>query len=1046
MAEEAARRAGLSLSDWINAIILQQAATQDIKAPPARFEVEETDDSPDLRPRVDDPARRIEQATHSGFTAYAPRRDRDEADRLAELSARLEQRFDQLADIISDSPMSPATQASGHDRTFASIAERRYWPKHGPAPQGTQDLSNLESKLRRITDQIEALRRPGVEEQIAGLRMELHEIGRTLDQAMPQRAIEAIEKQIQDLADRIVEGQDADTKGRALAGIEYGLAEMRAALSGLMSSQNHAGYAEAIDILAQKIDLIAAQRDPATTHQLENLMETLRDIAVQVASNDTINNLSAQVRALADKIEHLAVEGSAGDAFNRLELRIDALSRSVSENLPSGALPAHVEDLLESLCEKIDDLRQARVERIALDHLENLVAKLVGRLDATESRLGHLDAIERGLADLLVHIGDIRTSKQTAAVRADTDGNLSQQDIVRTQAALEALVASLDRVSDRVAIIEKDLREDPAKGAIGETGILELTQVSPIATKDGTKASPQVPPAVELPTPLASNAPDHDRGAPVSFAPTASFSKSVHPVQPQAAVRADEPLEPGLGRRRFSPHPGSRIAPSEAALGIARPVAVASGSKSSFITAARRAAQAASQDPKNRPRSEPHKVSGGEKISLREEVTRRGKGMLLAASIVAIVIGSIQLTSTIFDFRIFESQGAKLANTFQTDANSDSAVQNAENDTTASIAVDKTDTARLPEGDATANLLAAPTLPSLTSAPTTKPGPAAPLPLNMADSSSDGPPPVLNPPLLNPPALAAPPPKNEATGAIARNATETRPNRQSAPAAQPSAADALPTAIGAARLRNAASAGDPAAAYEIAMRYLEGRGVPANLEEAARWFERAASKGLVPAQFRYASMLEKGQGVKKDLPAAQKLYAAAAGRGHAKAMHNLAVIYADGIEGKPDYASAALWFRKAAEHGIADSQYNFAVLAARGLGTEKNLLEAYKWFALAAAQGDRDAGRKRDDAAAHMDAPALAAAQEAVKAFVVQTQPATATVVPEPPGGWDRTSSPSQDRPRAAGHYRSALSTRESCKLAASTLQERDHTESHRVK
>jgi localization factor PodJL len=199
------------------------------------------------------------------------------------------------------------------------------------------------------------------------------------------------------------------------------------------------------------------------------------------------------------------------------------------------------------------------------------------------------------------------------------------------------------------------------------------------------------------------------------------------------------------------------------------------------------------------------------------------------------------------------------------------------------------------------------------------------------------------------------------------------------------------------------------------MRFLEGRGVPANLEEAARWFERAASKGLVPAQFRYASMLEKGQGVRKDLAAAQKLYVAAAAKGHAKAMHNLAVIYAEGAEGRPDYASAALWFRKAAEHGVADSQYNFAVLAARGLGTDKNLAEAYKWFALAAGQGDRDAGRKRDDAASQLDAQTLASAQDAVKSFVVQAQPTTATAVPEPAGGWDRATPPPHEKPRAAG-------------------------------
>jgi localization factor PodJL len=198
------------------------------------------------------------------------------------------------------------------------------------------------------------------------------------------------------------------------------------------------------------------------------------------------------------------------------------------------------------------------------------------------------------------------------------------------------------------------------------------------------------------------------------------------------------------------------------------------------------------------------------------------------------------------------------------------------------------------------------------------------------------------------------------------------------------------------------------------MRFMEGRGVPANLEEAAKWLERAASKGLVPAQFRYASMLEKGQGVRKDRGAAQKLYAAAAAKGHAKAMHNLAVLYAEGVDGKPDYANAVLWFRKAADYGVADSQFNLAVLVARGLGTEKNIAESYKWFALAAAQGDRDAGRKRDDAAAVLDAPALAAAQEAVKNFAVQVQPTAATAVPEPSGGWDRAAPPPQDKPRAA--------------------------------
>jgi localization factor PodJL len=198
------------------------------------------------------------------------------------------------------------------------------------------------------------------------------------------------------------------------------------------------------------------------------------------------------------------------------------------------------------------------------------------------------------------------------------------------------------------------------------------------------------------------------------------------------------------------------------------------------------------------------------------------------------------------------------------------------------------------------------------------------------------------------------------------------------------------------------------------MRFSEGRGVPANLDEAAHWYELAASKGLTPAQFRYASMLEKGQGVKKDLESARKLYVAAAGKGHAKAMHNLAVLYAEGIDGKPDYASAAQWFRKAAEHGVADSQYNLGVLAARGIGMDRNIGESYKWFSLAAAQGDKDAGRKRDELATQLDAQTLASIQQALKSYTAQAQPAEAIAIPEPPGGWDRTPT-APEKPRAGG-------------------------------
>ena len=241
-----------------------------------------------------------------------------------------------------------------------------------------------------------------------------------------------------------------------------------------------------------------------------------------------------------------------------------------------------------------------------------------------------------------------------------------------------------------------------------------------------------------------------------------------------------------------------------------------------------------------------------------------------------------------------------------------------------------------------------------------------------------------------------------------------------APPSSPITADKLPVAFSTS-LRAAAAKGDPAAQYEVALRYAEGRGVTQNLTDAAEWFERAAKQGLVPAQFRLGGFYEKGLGVNKNLETARRFYVAAGEAGNAKALHNLAVLYAEGIDGKPDYQTAARWFRKAADYGVADSQYNLAILYTRGIGVEQNLAEAYKWFALAARDGDADAAKKRDDIGSRLDQQSLKAATQAVQGWAPEPQPDAAVQVKTPAGGWDSAgaaphrSAPAKRKPSAAG-------------------------------
>ena len=215
----------------------------------------------------------------------------------------------------------------------------------------------------------------------------------------------------------------------------------------------------------------------------------------------------------------------------------------------------------------------------------------------------------------------------------------------------------------------------------------------------------------------------------------------------------------------------------------------------------------------------------------------------------------------------------------------------------------------------------------------------------------------------------------------------------------------LPDAIGGPVLRSAALKGDPAAAYEIGIRFAEGKGVAPNLDEAAKWYGRAAQAGVVPAIFRLGTLYEKGLSVKKDIDIARRYYMQAAERGNAKAMHNLAVLDADGGGKGANYKSAAQWFRKAADRGVADSQFNLGILYARGIGVEQpcRILQMVQPGGRAGRCGF---GRKRDDIAKRLDAQSLAAAKLAIQTFTAEPQPHDAVNVAAPTGGWD--SAPAQ--------------------------------------
>lgn len=866
-------------------------------------------------------------------------------------------------------------------------------PAHSAEPP--LDLGGLEQQLRQITTKIEALR-PSAElgSAINSLHAELAAIGRSLTEALPRRALESLEIEIKALAERIDHSRQSGVDGAALAGIERGLAEVREALSRLTPAEGLIGFDEAVGALAKKVDAIVARDDPATLQQLEAAIGALRGIVAHVASNDTLTKVAEDVRMLAAKVDGLAANAPA---LSSLEVRIDKLTGAINASTEAGhAVPRELEKLLSGLIEKLEWVQLTHTDHSALAHLEDRIATLVKRLDVSDARLGMLEGVERGLSDLLVYIERLRgdgvavgTPRQVTVDEIEQEVAEIKETERRTQDSLEDVQGTVEQVVDRLATIENDMRGD--KGKHSKPPPAEVLQAPPLA---------EVPegPADEVLAPVevaAAEAAPKPRSEPAPSRPAAARQ----PIDP--TLPPDHPLEPGSAASRPRPQPSAadRIAASEAAVGLKPPViADPGGGKPDFIAAARRAAKAAAVAA---PANQPNAAFGVRVSAPAKKLSERLRTVMVAGAVVVIIVGGFHIVS-----RLFADGGSNAPPQTHTEAprllkeplhlpsepaEAPTPAPRLETEPPATpvepphVQAEPPSPRAPPEQKSHAepadgSVLAPSGPPSDTSGPT--PG-AAPGQQSLLNGNKKVP---------DAAAMAATGQQIDVTGSL------PPASAQHSAATATAGADKLPIAIGSPALRAAANAGDPSAAYEVASRFAEGRLVPANNEEAARWFDVAARKGLAPAQFRLGTLYEKGIGVKKNLAMARDLYRAAADKGHGKAMHNLAVLYAEGVDGSPDYRMAAQWFRKAADHGVADSQYNLAVLYARGVGVEQNFAESYKWFCLAAKDGDQDAAQKRDEVAAHLDQRALNAARLATDSWAPVPQPADAVTVK---AAWD---------------------------------------------
>lgn len=993
-AREAARREGLSVGEWLEAAIRENARGGHGRGrnPATNFDR-----------RLDDLAEQINMLARQNFhhrPAPAPQpqpqpaRDAGGEQIAASLDA-LAERIDRML-----AGMERAERNSGREEIGAAIRKLDSRIESILLDRPSTEDSEVETKLdemaRVIAQMSERLERevaavatpqyaPTADELDAAVA-EIMERQAALDgtplRRMPPRSpapaasaapqFVNLERQLKTIADEMQSIRKSNAKSAAAP-----IAELRRDIAELARSMAELAPRRTLESLEHTVEALARKIDRATTHSREDnrsaqtVLTALEEIRVALANvrpAESFISVEGDLNALSDKLDVINAKSIDGTTVARIQNQIQEVRDLLSNALPAENLKAVVAQI-ETIAGKID-----RISMPDDSGVRDIVGALERRIDALAERIEtsshqvqdteafgrihqRLDALQSTLDKTENPMG-LEETMRSVVERLD-----ASEAKLANLGAIERGISDLSTQFDKARANAMDVAERAAKTALRELQAARQHMPQQVAA-----AQQPAPPAAQAPAPVPP-APKPLAGEPmpprsVTAAPPAADTESRFTRTAPVTVRskdefvatdglpADYPLEPGSGAPRSRPTPvQQRIAQSEAAVADIAPRANDANARTSdFIAAARRAAQAAAAE-------EPAEAAGGE--------TKKGAiAGLFARSRRAVLLG---LVVAMLGFSVVRFFDVQLLTSFiggseppaGTPAPNKQPTQTPAAPQTPSVPPEVQQRSMIPGIiDPTAAL--APASGNLSPQKTVSLFSRTPDDAILTTQSTKQ------------------APRTPAPAQTQANAT--------APAAPQSGSNELPASVGNHVLRQAALNGDPDAAYEIGERYLNGTGITADVAEALKWFERAVTRGSAAAAFRLGMAYEKGQGVPKDRARARTNYVLAAESGHLKAMHNLAVMLVeDSVPGgKPNYASAIPWFRKAAERGLRDSQYNLGVLYARGLGVSQNLAESFRWFALAANQGDADAAKKRDDVAARLDQQTLAAARLAVQAWVAQ--------------------------------------------------------------
>ncbi len=584
-AKAAARRSGMTLGQWLNSMILENAEEKQAAAATGTKTRKKTrrtttrkkprstgksSTSNEITARLDQLAAQLSQLTRDNQdTAVTRFVDNDDhamdnqvlehlQTRLATHEARSVQAFEKInnrLDVIDE-------KLEGND--IAQAVDE-------PVSEDVSTYKVLESAMRNIVEHIEHSEKRN-QDSIARLQDKMSEIVNRAQNSENEEinknspAIEMLEKRVSEMATNIEEAAKIDHTEKLRDYVD----DKISGLSEQISALSHSSEA-----LAQRAEIAAAESAKTEAGKVEQRVASLlgearalmtksapgeadlKFIRDEIGSlNQRFDDIKTQsasdrdVQSLKMAVEQLTTSVSAGNdmrPIHDLEQKLVELTGRLDETSSGIHLAPQFEELdhkIQMLDQQLQQALENQNDQSAIAGIEHQIATINDRIMATEEKLGQLSAIEQSVSQLYTAIEENRNwASQVAEDAASRMAEqLSQQNLPAAagepSAELKALEEGLAAV--RQATANSDQRNNETLEAVHETleqiigklTVLEEAHSRQEAERLLQQQSPAqapAPEAVASPEPAISASPEQqDDWQPVIQTPLGNDSLDTH--------------------------------------------------------------------------------------------------------------------------------------------------------------------------------------------------------------------------------------------------------------------------------------------------------------------------------------------------------------------------------------------------------------------------------------------------------------------------------------------------------------------------------------